>query len=570
MNTKMWDGFFTLAGMTIIVIVFVILLRERVPQLAALLDSPLPTPTQQPRLPTPTGESTSEPTAVPTPTPLPPIAWDALPPCRNLPDDIDAWRSVLVDAKHDPKIAAQVESYLRQAKPMSPALASSTSQELSSLLETPDAARGTEVIRRELAVLWLNVMSGRLNLATEVHFPALSDINTVQDLIEGFEQTLEKNQPPGKLLEASKKLRAGQGISRSVCSRLVWLQLGNIIKRSIWTDESLQQIPLVQRSQDAEFPWVMGNVAPSPNYRLLAIETGAYESGGPILIFDEKTGELVNLNRVITPEAIAHSPLVTPKSEDENWYVIGWHPNSRQLLIGAVGLGSVFWVNLDHNTFSHIPLEDTGGVADRQFIDLAPNGLEFAYVTGFLDGMNQRIDFVDLKEHKARTLTHATKQGENLYYPRFAPSGNSLLYLVGHPYPSDDQTLSVLGIDTNEIKTLLSRDMNIQEPVWSPDEQNIVVFLKDTNNQTMSLRSAGQIWSGNLWDVSPQTGQVKQLTFIRGAAFRPIWSQDSRKLAFLTHGGGVGLVSLDSSNMLWKIADYPPEWPSFTSMYFEP
>ncbi|NOZ73165.1 MAG: hypothetical protein GXP38_14880 [Chloroflexi bacterium] len=570
MDRKTLSHLFALAGVATIVVAFVFLLRGQSPPIVTQLDSPLPTPTPQPRLPTPTVKPTFEPTAMPSPTPLPPIAWEPLPPCRNLPDDIHTWRAMLMEAEQDPKAAAQVESYWRQVRLMSPTLANITPQELSSLLDVPDTARDANMIRRELAVLWLNVMSGRLNLATEVHFPTLLDIKTVQDLIKGFEQALKKNQPPGKLLGASKMLQAREGISRSVCFRLVWLQIGNTIKRSIWIDENLQQTPIVRHNQDIEFPWVMGNVVPSPNHRLLAVETGAYESGGPILLFDVETGEVKNLNQMIAPEALIQIPIVTPQSEEEGWYVIGWHPNSSQLLIGADGLGSVFWVNLDDNTFSHIPLEDTGGVADRQFIDLAPNGLGFAYVTGFLDGMNQRIDYVDLKTHESRILVSITKQGENLYYPRFAPSGDSLLYLIGIPYPSDEQVLAVLDFDSSEIEMLLTGDMDIQEPVWSPDEQSIVLFLKDPSNQAISLRSVGQIWQGNLWSVSPQTRMIQQVTFVNGAAFKPVWTPDSRRLAFLTHDGSIGLVSLNNTDTFWEIAEYPSEWPSFTSMYFEP
>ncbi len=101
----------------------------------------------------------------------------------NQPQDGAVWRQYVASRDSDPIAARRLDAYLRQARPMSAALRALSVDELVTLLDTSDMADGAEVTCRELAVLWLNAMSGRLNRATEVDFPALPEVYTVGDLI---------------------------------------------------------------------------------------------------------------------------------------------------------------------------------------------------------------------------------------------------------------------------------------------------------------------------------------------------------------------------------------------------
>ena len=225
--------------------------------------SPLKPPPQSPtpQLPTfPAVTSIPVPTVTPvmTPTPLPPIAWNPVPACENRPQSLAAWRQYVASRNSDPLAGRQLATYLRQVGPMSAALRDVGLETLPNLLDVADTAPQTEVIRRELAVLWLNVMSGRLNQATEIDFPTLPGVRTVSELITELEKAVTESNASGALLGASKQLMTGQGIARAVCVRLFYLQAGNqlheVKEAANGRGSSLGAFPIAQR----QFPLDLG------------------------------------------------------------------------------------------------------------------------------------------------------------------------------------------------------------------------------------------------------------------------------------------------------------------------
>jgi hypothetical protein len=185
-------------------------------------------------------------------------------------------------------------------------------------LTTGDTAETSQVILRELTVLWLNVISGRLNQATELEVPGQPEIKTVSNLIVQLEQALVKGDLPASLLEASRQLQAGQNISRDVCSRLVY-RTGSVIRESLWSADGYIK-------HDTPIPNVpVGITSFSPDYTKLIVETSASDTGGgPLYLFDLKTGELINLNqRLGLRDHLGPMGLT----------VAGWHPGSSHFHI---------------------------------------------------------------------------------------------------------------------------------------------------------------------------------------------------------------------------------------------
>ena len=537
--------------------------------------SPIETPTLVPYPPpgTPTPRPSPAPTIPPTftPTPLPPIAWDPLPSCVNHPQDTTAWLRYVARGTEDTGVVQELAAYLRQARPMSKALQEVDVENLESVLKTPDEAEEREVIRRELTVLWLNVMSGRLNRATEVRFRALPEVYTVGDLIDELEQTWGKGCPTGSLLAASKQIQTGQGITRSACAHLMYLRWGNMINETTWLGDELIEQSALFRPGDAEFPWIMSRLIPAPNYRWVAIETGAYESGGPVQLFNLGTGKLLNLNRQVVP-ASELTEGITLRHESANWYVIGWHPDAQHLLLGAEGVGAVFWVDLQNKSYRRITLVDSGGVSDKHLIDISPDGNGFVYVTGFLDSnKDQRIDFYDIRSGSSTALLTLPSGEGNLYFPRFSPTGDSVSYVVETRHPNAEQALYVFDLNTHTNRVLFKGAMDLREPVWSPDGRMIAFYKKNREEQYVSIPSVGRLWFGNIWVVYVPSAEIEQVTFIKGGvAYRPRWAQDGRTLAFITHDGQIGLARVDHPEGIWLAATTSSDWPLFTSMFFLP
>lgn len=522
--------------------------------------------TDHPPYPPPVTPATSAPTfpplptttPIPTATPLPPIAWGSPPPCLNQPKDAAFWKRA-ISASEGNAEEERMNAYLRQAKSVTVALAEATLDDVITILDVPDHARDSDILRRELTVLWFNVWSGHLNRATELSFSALPKIRTVGDLVDALEQAFVQGDASSTLIDSSKQLQSGKGVIRPTCARLFDLQLGNQLREIVWSDAGFADQPLAWQRDTADFEWLMGRLVPSPDYRWIAVETFAYERGGPVYLFDVRRKTMANLNRQIG------------LTFGEAWEVIGWHPDSKHLLLGAEGQPSAFWVDLANNTYKHIPLSPNGTAnAGRAYLGLAPDGNTFVYVQSTGAGNSQQLNLYDLLSGKTSTLFTLTEGG--LYFPRFSPSGNVIAYILekGHPTSGLTYAIQLLDITNGSSVTLVEGDLSQTEPVWSPDGQMIAFEWKDPSLPSGFWSPLSEDWLGNIWVASIQSGDTWQVTFIQGAARKPMWSTQGRFLSFFTHDGQVGLVDYTQPGVMWQAATPLSDWPLLTSTIFLP
>lgn len=520
-------------------------------------NSPYPPPGTPP-MPAPTFPPLPTATPTPTATPFPPIAWGSPPSCVNQPQDAASWKQAVNTSKGNDE-EKRMNAHLRQAKPMTAALAGATLDDVVAILNTPDNARGVDILRRELTVLWFNVLSGRLNRATEVDFPALPEIRTVGDLADAMERALVQGDAPGALIGISKQFQSGKGTIRPVCARLFDLQLGNQLREIAWSDAGFVDQPLVWQPDTADFNWIMGRLVPSPDYRWIAIETFAYESGGPVYLFDVERKTMANLNRQIG------------LTLGGAWEIVGWHPDSKHLLLGSEGQPSAFWIDLNSNTYKQIPLSLDGTAnAGRAYLGLAQDGNKFIYVKSTGSGNSQQLNLYDLLSDETTTLFTLTEGG--LYFPRFSPSGSVIAHTLekGHPLTGLTYAIQLFDITTNSSVTLVEGDLSQTEPVWSPDGQMIAFEWKDPALPNGFWSPVSEGWLGNIWVASVQSGEAWQVTFIQGAARRPVWSTEGRFLSFFTHDGQLGLADLTQPGVMWQVATPLSDWPLLTSTIFLP
>lgn len=484
-----------------------------------------------------TPAKTTTPAASPGPTPT--IAWSESPVCENLPQDLNAWLLYTQNSLTDPTIVAQLSRYLREAKRLDPTFQNLDFNGLLALLHAPETAETSQVILRELTVLWLNILSGRLSQATELEMATQPEIKTVADLIAQLEQSLATGDLPATLLEASRQLQTGQNISRAVCGRLIY-RTGSVIRESLWSANGYLE-------RDTPIPNVpVGLSSFSPDYSKLIVETAARDTGGgPLYLFDLKTGDLLNLNqRLGLPDYPGPLGLT----------IGGWNPDSNRFLILDRNDDKVIWADLKANIFQRISLNQEQGVAPIKHITLSPDGNSIIYVA---DDVNHKASFrrYDFQSQTVTTLTTLDIDSHQLASFRLSPGGEMAAIVIkkGQRQTGLSYALELLNLTTYARTPLIEGNLGRTEPIWSPDGQKIAFIRKTQDTPDVARADQHQPWQGNIWLASISSGQVQQITFVDGAAHRPIWSSDSRFLAFVTHNGQIGLVAVDQPGLVWQL-----------------
>ena len=101
---------------------------------------------------------------------------------------------------------------------------------------------------------------------------------------------------------------------------------------------------------------------------------------------------------------------------------------------------------------------------------------------------------------------------------------------------------------------MVEGDLSPTKPVWSPDGQKLAFAWKDSSLHPGKLTFAEEDdWRGNIWVVTPTSGELKQVTSIQSAARNPVWSLDGQSLTFFTHDGQIGLVAIEQPDVIRQL-----------------
>jgi hypothetical protein len=486
---------------------------------------------------------------------MPTVEWDEPPPCKNQPQDLAAWRAYTARRFDDPAVAHQLEAYLHQGRFLTPILRDIEVEILASRLNPADTADPENILLREMTVLWLNILSGRLNRATALALPARPKIETVDTLLTLMEEALAQDSLSPSLIEASRQLQAGQGIRRQVCARLVY-RVGPVVRHSLWTEDGFIKHDVVVTDTPP------GLTSFSPDYTRLVVETPWIDSGGgPIQLVELKSGQVHNLN-----DQLKHHHHTGPLGLS----VAGWHPDNNHVLVFDQGDDKVAWMNLNSGDYEWLTMNLPEDRPTIRQVTLSPDGDRLICVTDGPDDTSLVKQYDFATEEVTRLATLPTGRA-HLKSFRFSPLGDMAAYVVSHGSRKTglSYALELFNLETYTSTTLIEGHLGRTEPVWSPDGRMIAFVRKSHDEPDVSGANKGRPWQGNIWVASIESGDVQQITYVKGAASQPVWSVDSRFLAFVTHEGEIGLVAVDRPGAIWSI-DAMIAHPQFTAIAFVP
>ncbi len=349
------------------------------------------------------------------------------------------------------------------------------------------------------------------------------------------------------------------------CDRLYVLQNGQV-NRLDGPAQGLQAQALpVEKSR-----YVMDTGSPSPDGNWIAFTSIGYETGGPVWLQNTASGEWTNLIAAVNHEKPGDQE---PLPEDWMWSIIGWFPDSQRLLVGPADLARVDVIDTQTYTHQMIPIH-TAGMSGSEFVDLAPDGSGFTYLGVNAEQTEQVLYVYSLSSGETSVLLSQPFQQGRIKYPRYAPDGRSIAYILceGHPTSGLTYAIDLLNVQTKATGELMRGNLGQTALHWSPDGQYIAFTQQETAAPLIAAEGSAspEPVRSNVWVVSVADKNVEQITSIDGQARSPAWAGDGKTLAFVTHDGQVGVTSIDQPGTIWQAAGPSPETPYLSNAFFLP
>jgi len=490
----------------------------------------------------------------------PAVTWDPAPSCENHPQDLAAWRAELDAADQDPAHAAYLAMLIDQMGRYTRLLPEYTVETLADALAA-DTAGDPEAEREQaLTVLWLNLVSERLNrgtalttedFAAETATPAAASAaapagkivppQTVGDLIDRLAALPAGTPDLTWLISLADAVNRGDQPGAPVCAELIY-RAGADLHTAQWTAGGV-----VTRTQTLSAP--VGFTSFSPDHTRLVVQTPRGDSaGGPLYLYDLATKQTTNLNE--------HSGLPNYSSVSA-LKVVGWHPDNHHLLLANEDDEVTLWLDLDSASYTPVSLQiDSSAMAPPRAFTLAPDGSGFTFLTYDRDTQDTNLFWHDLAAGSTRLLLTIPADGGKLEGLQISPSGDQAVFVLrkGSRREGRSEELQLVSLTDGSSRLLLSGALGPVRPVWSPDGERIA-FVRRNLDQPIKPGPHAVMPLGDIWTLAVESGEQQQLTYTAAIERPPVWSPAGGYLAFVTAGGEIGMVGSapNSPSPIWRM-----------------
>jgi len=301
----------------------------------------------------------------------------------------------------------------------------------------------------------------------------------------------------------------------------------------------------------------------SPDYTRLAIQTPRGDTaGGPLYLYTVATEATVNLNEE------SGLPIYSSISALK---VVGWHPDNQRLLLANEDDEVTLWLDLQNQTYTPVVLGiDASKMAPPRSFLLSPDGSGFTFLTSDRETKATNLFWYDLAGSASRLLLTLPDDGGKLEGLQIAPDGEQAVFVLhkGSRRQGRSEELVLVDLQDGSSEVLLSGALGPVRPVWSPDSRRIA-FVRRSMEQPIKAAPHAAPPLGDIWTLTIASGEMQQLTFTGALDRPPVWSPSGDLLAFVTSGGEIGLVGSTQPELIWRVESQVDQ-PQFTHIGFLP